>query len=108
MALSGRLGRVFSFMRRERHQPRMVPSPVIERTRGGTHKRAERWDDSHVVPAMTNLQTGPLQWSRDMAAHCRLLAARSARPAYTQHLLALAEAFDSDVAKLSPKAASNE
>jgi hypothetical protein len=57
---------------------------------------------------MTNLQTGPLQWSRDMAAHCRLLASRSARPAYTQHLLALAEAFDSDVAKLSPKAASNE
>jgi hypothetical protein len=57
---------------------------------------------------MTNLQTGPLQWSRDMAAHCRLLAARSVRPAYTQHLLALAEAFDSDVAKLSPKAASNE
>ncbi|MDB5407439.1 MAG: hypothetical protein JWL84_2351 [Rhodospirillales bacterium] len=57
---------------------------------------------------MTNLQTGPLQWSRDMAAHCRLLASRSTRPAHLQHLLNLADAFDADVAKLSNKPAPTE
>jgi len=57
---------------------------------------------------MTHLQTGPLQWSRDMAAHCRLLATRSTRPNYLQHLLALADVFDADVAKLSSKAAPKE
>jgi hypothetical protein len=57
---------------------------------------------------MTNLQTGPLQWSRDMAAHCRLLASRSTRPTHLQHLLALADTFDADVAKLSAKLAPTE
>jgi hypothetical protein len=57
---------------------------------------------------MTNLQTGPLQWSRDMAAHCRLLATRNTRPAYLRHLLALADVFDADVAKLSSKPAPTE
>jgi hypothetical protein len=69
---------------------------------------AERWAESHVVPAMTDLQTGPLQWSRDMAARCRLLATRSARLVYTQHLLSLADGFDADVAKLSLKGASSK
>jgi hypothetical protein len=43
-----------------------------------------------------------------MAAHCRLLATRNTRPAYIQHLLALADVFDADVEKLCSKPAPHE